>query len=188
MILPIPEVYEGSNIAAALPLLEPFFLATGGFLDVDAPIGVGLQAESAYVAPPPRMVILGPGVGEDLETYRDPKQQPEDGTVIKEALEPYIAQCWGRTVRQAQQVRDAMIRACWTLFSPHWTFELSMRVRQRGGTGELGWAIDMPFFLAVPIYSVRTRVHRVTSVGLTGTVVKQLVPPDPSPDPIPGLP
>lgn len=181
----VPELYEGSNVAAMAEVLEPYFRAPR--VPKDATVSVGMVAEAAYVDAPPRVVFVGPG---GPEVHRAPMQQREDGRVVYEALELYDAHLWGRDLREAQALRDALLVALFESFSPKWGVELKPATNTGGNkvSGQ-GWAIVVPLVLVVPVFSERYITRRVTTATVDGQVVSTLGdPPDPAPEEVPGHP
>ncbi len=194
--LVMDPVYAGSNVADALLTMaavmpdiddtwdDPGLWDDGGIWD-GIFLGLGLQLESAAIAPPRITWDEDDRLSKGCD-FNDPSEQLDDGHAYFEAREHYMVRCWGASRAQADDLRDAQLNALLTLGSRHWSFELGKAFPKKPKVLRQGFAWEIEVALYVPI---RFETYPTANAATTkhGQIVATINPVDPTPEAIPGM-
>lgn len=87
--------------------------------------------------------------------YEGPQDQPDYAHAIYQTNTVCGVYCWGNNLGEAEDLRNAVLTALWTLYSPA-AVDTSRRAEYTKGltSGELGVMIKMQIGLTIPIYDV----------------------------------
>lgn len=170
---------QGSMLREVIRRIIVAINTTGLLSPMSEDPDIGIEEDSSQQSPPN---ITWVPLYDD--SYRGPHEQPDDAVAFYETTTVVQAKVWGATVDEAIVLRDQLLIAGHTLYSPNAFMPLGQGKYSKSlSSGEFGTTIALNVGFVVPVIYREYQVGTVTTVNVTTPDAINPVP-DPPPGPI----